>query len=140
MLARIRVIDWAGHGAMAVLCLVTLFPIYWMLVTSFRAPNEILGAGLLPTNVTFDNYIFAWTRIPLGSMLFNTVLMSLVISLAHLLLSILAGYAFARWTFPGDRALFLLFIGTWLIPLQVIMIPNYVMLSRLGWLNTPMCR
>jgi ABC-type glycerol-3-phosphate transport system permease component len=55
--------------------------------------------------------------------------------LAQLVLATMAAYGFARWRFPGDTLLFLLFVGTWLVPFQVTMLPNYVFLSRLGWLD-----
>jgi ABC-type glycerol-3-phosphate transport system permease component len=64
--------------------------------------------------------------------------MAALVMVSHLVTSILAGYAFARWEFPGSRLLFLLFLGTWLVPFQVVMIPNYVLLARLNWLNTIM--
>jgi sn-glycerol 3-phosphate transport system permease protein len=69
-------------------------------------------------------------------MLANTLLMSLLVTGAQVLTSLLAAYAFAGWQFRGNRTLFLVFVGTWLVPFQVTMIPNYVLLARLGWLNT----
>jgi ABC-type glycerol-3-phosphate transport system permease component len=126
----------AGHAILIALCFLTMFPLYWMFVTSLRPANEILSGQLIPSAASLENYVYAWTRVPLGNMLLNTLGMAIGITAGHLLISILAAYPFARWSFPGDRLLFLLFIGTWLVPFQVIMIPNYVLLSRLGWLNT----
>jgi sn-glycerol 3-phosphate transport system permease protein len=58
------------------------------------------------------------------------------VAAGQLFTALLAAYAFGRWRFPGDRLLFVVFIATWLVPFQVTMIPNYVLLSNLGWLNT----
>lgn len=136
MKPRLTIRITLGHAALLVLCLVTLFPIYWMAVTSLKPTNEIFATDLFPRTVTLEHYRFVWQHIPLASMLLNTLLMAALITLGHLLTSLLAGYAFARWRFPGDRVLFLLFLGTWLVPFQVVMVPNYVLLARLGWLNT----
>jgi sn-glycerol 3-phosphate transport system permease protein len=126
----------AGHATLIVICLLTLFPLYWMVITALRPANEILSTALRPRHLTFDNFRYAWSHIPIGNMLVTTFVMSLLIMLAQLFTSLLAAYAFARWRFPGDHLIFVLFVGTWLVPLQVTMIPNYVLLARFGWLNS----
>jgi ABC-type glycerol-3-phosphate transport system permease component len=125
-----------GHLVLLALSFLSLGPIYWMFLSSFRPENELYSTNPLPVSVTLENYLFVWNSIPIGNMLLNTFLMAGLITIGQLLICILAGYALARWQFPGDRLLFFAFLGTWLIPFQVIMIPNYVLLSRLGWLNT----
>ncbi len=124
------------HLVLAALALFSLFPIYWMLITSLRPANEIFSGGLLPGRLDLENYAYVWVRTPIVRMLANTFAMALLVTVGQLLTSILAAYAFARWKFPGDRVLFLVFIGTWLIPFQVTMIPNYVTVAHLGWLNS----
>ncbi len=101
-----------------------------------RPPNAIYDRSLLPTPLSAENYRYVWDAIPIGRMLLNTFQMAIMQTVAQLMTALLAAYAFARWTFRGDRILFLAFVGTWLIPFQVTMIPNYVTLARLGWLNT----
>jgi len=133
---RIRPGLTAAHLILIAISLLTLFPIYWMAITSLRPANEIFTTSPIPRSVTFDNYTYVWEHIPIARMLLNTLTMALLITAAQLLTGLLAAYAFARWRFFGDKALFLLFVGTWLVPLQVTMIPNYVLLARLGWLNT----
>ncbi len=134
--ARFRPGRFWVHLVLVLLALFSLFPIYWMLVSSVRPANEIFSSSLLPRRMTLENYRYVWDRTPLARMLVNTFLMALLVTAGQLLTSILAAYAFARWTFPGDRLLFLIFIGTWLIPFQVTMIPNYVFVAHLGWLNS----
>lgn len=124
-----------GHLLLVALSLMSVIPIVWMVFTSLKPENEILGT-LIPSRLTFDNYINVFRNIPIANMLWNTMVMAVLVAAAHLVTSLLAGYAFARWEFPGSRVLFLLFLGTWLVPFQVVMIPNYVLLAQLGWLNT----
>jgi sn-glycerol 3-phosphate transport system permease protein len=125
-----------GHALFLLLCAVTVFPIYWMFATSLKPAADVFDARLVPERLTLDNYAFVWQNVPIGRMLLNTFLMALLQTAGQLLTSLLAAYAFARWRFPGDHLIFLLFVGTWLVPLQVTMIPNYVLLARLGWLDT----
>ncbi|MCS7002326.1 MAG: carbohydrate ABC transporter permease, partial [Dehalococcoidia bacterium] len=126
----------AGHGVLIALCLITLFPLWWMVLTAIRPENEWVSPTPFPSAVTFDNFLFVWRSIPIANMLVNTLVMAVLITIGQLLICVLAGYAFARWEFRGSRFLFLAFLGTWLVPFQVIMIPNYVLVAQLGWLNT----
>lgn len=135
-LPRPRVGRAAAHLVLILLALFSLFPIYWMFVTAVRPANEVLTGGVFPMGATLENFAYVWGRTPMGKMLANTFVMAAANTAGQLFTSILAAYAFSRWRFPGDRVLFLVFIGTWLIPFQVTMIPNYVLVARLGWLNT----
>ncbi len=126
----------AGHVVFVLLGILTLFPIYWMFVSSLRPGGFVFNATFIPRAVTLQNYVDAWQSIPILAMLRTTFVMSVLVMVGQVLIGVFAGYAFARWRFRGDRLLFLFFVGTWLIPLQVTMIPNYVLLSRLGWLDS----
>src|SRR5690606_21931003 len=74
--------------------------------------------------------------IPIGGMLLNTFMMASIIAIAGLVIAILAAYAFAMWSFPGRRLFMFLFIGSWLVPFQITMIPNYLLVSQMGLLGT----
>jgi ABC-type glycerol-3-phosphate transport system permease component len=126
----------AGHGVLLLLSLLALFPLFWMFVTSLKPANAIFDGALLPLAPTLEHYAYVWRAIPIGRMLLNTFQMALLQTGAQLLTSLLAGYAFGRWSFRGDRLLLLLFVSTWLVPFQATMIPNYVLLARMGLLNT----
>jgi len=125
-----------GHAVMIALSLVCLLPIFWMLVTSLKPESEIFERTLLPSSISFESYRYVWQNVPVGRMLTTTFLMATLQTVGQLLISLLAAYAFARWRFPGDSVLFLLIVGTWLVPLQVTMIPNYVLVAQLGWLDS----
>lgn len=133
---RFRPASIVGHLILIALGLLCLFPVYWMFATSLRPVNDIFGRGLVPLHVTLANYRAVFAQTPIARMLFNTFAMAALVAVCQTVTSLLAAYAFARWRFPGDRFLLLAFIGTWLIPFQVTMIPNYVLIAHLGWLNT----
>ncbi|WP_205127143.1 carbohydrate ABC transporter permease [Paenibacillus ginsengarvi] len=124
------------HAVLIALCLFALFPIYWMIISSFRPEADMYSADLFPKFWTLDNYVKAWKAIPIGHMLGNTLLMAIAQSVSQLLTGLLAAYAFARWTFRGSKLLYLLFALTWLVPFQVTMIPNYVLISEWNWRNS----
>jgi ABC-type glycerol-3-phosphate transport system permease component len=126
----------ASHAVLGLLSLISVFPVYWLLLTSVRHPNDVLSNRLWPSSFTLDNYTTVWGTIPIGRMLLNTFQMAAMQTAGQLLTALLAAYAFSRWTFVGHRILFLAFVATWLIPFQVTMIPNYVLIADLGWLNS----
>lgn len=127
---------FVGHLALVLLSLASVFPIYWMFVTSVKPSGDIFSTSLWPTSATFDHYTEVWQTIPIGRMLVNTFRMAALQTVGQLVTALLAAYAFARWSFRGERLLFLAFVATWLVPFQATMLPNYVLLADLGWLNS----
>lgn len=125
-----------GHLTLGVLGVLCAFPIYWLYATSLRAPNDIYSLSVLPWPLSGQSYVYAFRVLDIGGLLFNTTMMAVLIALGQLLTGLLAGYAFAAWDFRGKNLLYLLFVATWLVPFQVTMIPNYVLLSQLGVLNS----
>lgn len=123
----------AKHGALIALSLLSVFPLYWMIVTSLKPETEVFSSSIIPARITFQNYAEAWNAIPMARMLGNTVLVALAQTAGQLLTSILAAYAFSRWSFRGSSLIYGLIALTWLVPFQVIMIPNYVAISGFGW-------
>jgi sn-glycerol 3-phosphate transport system permease protein len=125
-----------AHVGLAVATVFALLPIAWMYLTALRPRDEVLSQDLLPSALSLDNVRQAAGDLPLGTLALNTTLMAAGVAAGQLLTALLAAYAFGRWRFRGDRLLFVAFVATWLVPFQVTMIPNYVLLSQLGWLNT----
>ena len=134
--SRSRAGTVVGHVVLIALALFSVFPVYWMFATALRAPENALDQTLLPWPLSFENFAYVWETIPIGGMLLNTFVMSLILAVAQLFLAVLAAYGFAVWDFAGRRLLMFLFIGSWLVPFQVTMIPNYVLVSQMGLLNT----
>jgi ABC-type glycerol-3-phosphate transport system permease component len=125
-----------GHVVLAVLGLLCVFPIYWLYATSLRKPGDVLSLRPLPWPLSVTNYTDAASKIDVVGLLGNTMIVGLLTALGQLLTGLLAAYAFAAWRFRFQRVLFLAFVGTWLVPFQVTMLPNYVLLFQLGLLNT----
>jgi len=125
-----------GHALMVLLSLVCVFPVYWMIVTSLRPENAIFSNALWPDAASLENYAYALSAIPMGAMLVNTFVVATAVTAIQLLTGILAGYAFSRWRFPGAGALMAAVALTWLVPLQVVMIPNYLLVANLGLIDT----
>jgi sn-glycerol 3-phosphate transport system permease protein len=126
----------AGHIVMVLLAIFCLFPVYWMIVTSLRPANAIFETNPWPTSPSLANYDYALKAIPIIEMLGNTLLVASVVTVAQLFTGLLAAYAFARWRFPFDRLIYTLIALTWLVPFQVVMIPNYLLVSNLGLLDS----
>ena len=109
-----------------------------MLSSSFKTNIAIFSAqvDLIPDEPIIDNYIEAVTRHPVGRALANSLIMAGVETLAVVVTSILTAYPFARLRFPGRDILFLAILGTMMIPSQVTMIPAFILIKWLGWIDT----
>lgn len=125
-----------SHGLLIALSLLSVLPLYWMGVTSLRAPNEIFSASLWPAAPSLDNFRYVIGRSPILRMIGNTVVVAALTTLAQLFTAILAAYAFARWRNRVTGALFALLTVTWLIPAQVVAVPGYLIVARLDMLDT----
>ncbi|MCQ1836343.1 carbohydrate ABC transporter permease [Neorhizobium galegae] len=127
---------FAVHAVMIVLSFLSIFPIYWMIVTSLRPENEIFSTSLWPSNPSLENYVFVLTRIPMIGMLINTTIVSAATALLQVVTGLFAAYALVRWRMRLSGVIHGLIALSWLVPFQVTMIPNYVLASRLGLLDT----
>ncbi|MEB1808847.1 MAG: carbohydrate ABC transporter permease [Bacillaceae bacterium] len=119
--------------------IVTLIPFLWALSSSFKTLEEILSGSMnfLPQMFTLENYrqiFIEQTLFP--RWLFNSVFIAVVGTALNLLFNSMAGYALARISFPGKKSVFIIVLAVLMIPGQVTMIPNYLILKELGWLNS----
>lgn len=125
-------------GLLVVGALIMVFPLYWMFATAIR-PREELFSGefrLLPSDLIWSNFSQAWGKLPFALFYLNSILIALIAVAATVFINLLAGYTFAKYEFPGRNILFLLLISTLMIPIQVIMVPEFLIVSALGWVNT----
>ena len=125
-----------AHSLFIVISILVAFPLYWLVLTSFRGLGEIYSPRPFAQSPTLENYRTAVKALPLVQLLMNTVVMSVLRTAAQILTGLLAAFALTRWKFRGSAVVLALFTFTWLVPQQVTMIPNYVLLSKLGWLNS----
>ena len=90
----------------------------------------------MPAEPQWSNYPLAWSQAPFGRYFFNTTLISIATVLGVLFTSVLAAYAFSRMEFFGKRVIFLIFLSTLMIPFEILLIPDFVIITRLKWANT----
>ncbi|HZG61372.1 MAG TPA: carbohydrate ABC transporter permease [Anoxybacillus sp.] len=119
--------------------IVTLIPFLWALSSSFKNLEEIVSGTInfIPKDFTLDNYkqIFIEQKM-FPRWLFNSLFIAVSVTMLNLLFNSMAGYALARLSFPGKKTLFIIILAVLMIPAQVTMIPNYLILKQLGWLNS----
>lgn len=125
----------------AVLLLFTLFfllPLLWMFVTAIKPFEEWVQPNWIPANPTLENFrsIFSDPTLPAMRWFFNSLGIATVFTTLVLTIDSLAGYAYARMEFPGRNVLFGLLLATLVMPGLMFLIPNYLTLNRLGWLNS----
>jgi multiple sugar transport system permease protein len=115
-----------------------VLPFFWMVSTSLKAPLEALRfpPTWLPTVAQWGNYLEVFNQIPLWRYLGNTVLITFCTLMGVLITGILAAYAFARFKFPGREITFMGFLALMMIPLPVYLVPSYMILFKLGWIDT----
>jgi multiple sugar transport system permease protein len=126
------------HLLLMPLALIFVLPLVQMVLTSFMSSAEInqFPPRLIPTSLHFEGYRALLTETPALRWFGNTVLVSAVAVLAHLILCSTAGYGFARLKFAGRGVAFLIIVATVMIPIQLLMIPTYLMFARLGIVDT----
>lgn len=124
---------------MATMLTWTLFPLYWTLNTAFKPEGDIIKSPLqyLPKNVTFDNFINAWSDVGFEKYFQNSFVVGLGTVVLTLVLSVLAGYALARYDFKGKNMVMLVLLMTQFIPRSMLIIPLFVMFSNIGLISNP---
>jgi len=115
----------------------SLFPFVWMVLTSLKSYIEASAAlSLFPTHWLFSNYVQAWNEVGIfPRYFFNTVYIGLASTTGVLVTSTLAAYAFARMRFPGRNVLFFLLLSTMMIPFEVTLVPNFILMRDFKWIN-----
>jgi multiple sugar transport system permease protein len=129
----------AKHTGLILLTLVMLYPVIWMVVSSLRPGDEIFRSpGLIPDGLEFSNYTEGWNALssPFGHYLINSAIVVLGCIIGNLVSCSMAAYAFARLEFTGKKLWFAIMLGTIMLPIHVIIVPQYVMFSQFGWINT----
>ncbi|GAA1291070.1 carbohydrate ABC transporter permease [Brachybacterium alimentarium] len=119
-----------------VLALLTIFPLVWMVTGSFKPADEVNGSAILPAEPTLDNFRYVLTQVPFLRYMFNSFLVSALVTVLALWFHSMAAYALARLRFPGRETIFLLIFSTMLVSLPVILIPTFVVVRTLGLVDS----
>jgi multiple sugar transport system permease protein len=126
--------------ALIVLSLLSLVPFLWMISTSLKTRAEVFTYPpiLIPEQPQWENYLRVFQAFPFARYTLNTAFVTIMVTIFQTLTSAMAAYAFARLVFPGRDRLFLLYLGTLMIPGVVTLIPSYILMTDkfLNWINT----
>lgn len=113
-----------------------LYPFYWMVLASFTPEADIGGLRWLPGSLSWDNYRLMFSKIPIWQALFNSLLVAGLSTAGVLVFGSLTGYALAKLDFRGREWLFAIIIFTMTLPFQLTLIPNYILMVKLRWVDT----
>ena len=136
---RSRVRSTAVHILLSLWAVIVLFPFYWMVLTSvksYSAYNSEYIPKFFTLSPTLQNYVDAFTAVPLGRYFTNTLVFTLITTLLMLVVITLAAFAFARLEFKGKRLAFTLLLSLMMIPNELVIITNFVTITDLGLRNT----
>ncbi len=127
------------HVLLSALALTMVYPLIWLLSSSFKPTNTIFRQiGLIPEDVTLENYSNGWTafQFPFSHFLWNSVFIAVGAIIGNLVSCSLAAYAFARMQFRGRGVLFAVMLLTLMLPYQVVLVPQYILFRQFDWINT----
>lgn len=127
-----------GYVCLVLIAISMLYPFFAMINLSLVPNGEIFNQGgkIIYSPITIDNYISVFNKIPLWKYFINSLFVAIVTTLGQVIISALAGYAFARMTFKWRDGLFLLVLITMLVPPQVNIIPLFFLMRQFHWINT----
>jgi multiple sugar transport system permease protein len=130
-----------GLLSQALLTLVLLFflaPFIWAVLTALKPADEVFSTPPKPlgSRIVWSNFADAWNYLPFGRFMVNGLVVSVGGTLVVLVSSTLAAYAFARLSFRGRDRIFLLYLSTLMIPQEVLVVPMFILMQQLGWVNS----
>ncbi|MBQ6257938.1 MAG: carbohydrate ABC transporter permease [Clostridia bacterium] len=128
----------AQYAAAILIVLISLFPIYWMVISSLKTSDELMRAvpTLWPDQFIWTNYPNVLNKAPFARYLVNTLVTTVLMMLGELTIGVMAAYGFSKGTFKGKDILFMLVLGALMVPIQVTFVPIYVIIARLNAIDT----
>jgi multiple sugar transport system permease protein len=135
---RSRLADIAMYIVMVLIAFLMVIPFIWMLSTSFKENGKVLifPPQWIPDPWVWENYLQAWHAANIGRYFVNSLVVTISLTIGQTITCSLAAYAFARLEFKGRDSLFLIYLGTMMIPIQVTLIPLYIIMRDFGWIDT----
>lgn len=126
------------YGFLTIMALFMIFPLFWMVMSSFKETNELftIPPKLFPKEFKWENYKYMFQEAPWGLYFFNTIKIAVSVVIGQVFISAMVAYAFARLRFKGREIIFAVVLATMMVPYHVTMIPTFQLLRQLGWLNT----
>ena len=129
---------WLGSLLLAILAFAFLLPILWMVTTSFQAGEKMyeMSTAWIPATWHFENYSNAVSRSPFAQYFLNSGIVAVAVMVSNVVFCTLAGYGLSKFRFPGDRYVLLAILATLMLPLEVTLVPTFLVIHQFGWLNT----
>jgi multiple sugar transport system permease protein len=127
---------WVLYAVLTLITVAFVYPFVWLLSASFKPRGEVFDNRLIPKTFTFDNYISVWQEAPMALWLFNTVLVTLLATVAVTISSSMVAWGFSYFRFRGRNLLFGVVLATMMLPGAVTMIPTYLIWDALGQVGT----
>lgn len=126
------------YAILIVGALFTLLPFIWMILSSLKTPAEIvkIPPQFFPKVPQFSNFVEAWNAAPFGRYLINTIFITICSTVGVVVTTVLSAFAFSRLKFPGKNLVFSLFLATLMIPGEMLIVTNFVTITKLGWIDT----
>ncbi len=136
--ARKTVFAIFWYIVLGITAVAVMLPYIWMLSTSLKGSDEVFAypPNWIPRTWRFQNYVEAWNAAPFGRYFLNSAVVALAVTIGQLITCSLAAFAFARMEFKGKDVIFALFLSTTMISTQVTLVPSYLVLKTLRWLDT----
>ncbi|PDQ36176.1 MAG: hypothetical protein B5766_02475 [Candidatus Lumbricidophila eiseniae] len=133
--SRYRIMSNIGLG---ILIFIALFPVLWLVYTSFRSDADIIGnpTSLIPTTITFENYITTWNGTNHPKLLLNSLITSTITVVVSLTLATLAAYSLSRAKFRGKGIVYITYLAVRIVPGVLLLFPLYILIQQLGLLDT----
>jgi multiple sugar transport system permease protein len=142
-LERLRIMQMSRsalvYAVLLIAALIAIGPFVWAVSSSLKRQGElfVVPPVLIPPDPQWVNYVHVFDQIPLVRLFLNTAFYAGVVTVGQVAFCSLAGYGFARLAFAGRDKIFLAYLGTLMIPITVTLIPQYILMRQLGWVNTP---
>lgn len=126
------------YAILGLAAIISIFPFLWMLSTALKPNKQTFKypPEWIPRPFTLDNFARVWNDIPLDTFIKNTVFVTVVILVGQLIFTSMAAYSFSRLRYRGRELIFIVLLGSLMIPEIVTMIPQYVMMKHIGWLDS----
>lgn len=133
-----RMLSPGRIAAIAVVLIVFILPPLWLLLSALKPQAEIFQwpPSLFPEHLTFEHFAKTMARANFGTYFLNSTIVSVSSALLSVTMSVMAGYALSKFRFPGDNVIFLIIMSAVMVPLQIVLIPVFLVLRDLGLLNT----
>jgi multiple sugar transport system permease protein len=135
---RRRLLAWGGALPLGAVTALLALPILWMITTSFQAGEKMfqLTTEWIPSVWHPENYPNALSRAPFSTYFLNSIVVSGLVMIGNVIFCTLAGYGLAKYRFPGDRFVLLAILSTLMLPLEVTLVPTFLVVHKLGWMNS----